>query len=197
VSFFTDKKSGETTMKIVKFAAFIAAIVVSLGAHADGAKITKLATADASEGDAGDKQVVFLANNNSTSSLLGTAVVCLHDGDKFGGAFGLTTKDNKGVIGAVKHETVKPLADPKDPKATITRVIVTEGQYAAVKKNLDAWSAKEKFGDDASRSSVNFVVEVLAALKLKQPYLSGLRSVNPVQFYGDIPAMNRKKIVEE
>jgi hypothetical protein len=168
-----------------------------LGAQADGAKVTNLATEDAAKGASGDKRVVFVANKNVSGSLLGTAVVCLHNGDKHDGAFGLTTEDGKGVIGAVEEKVLKPLADKKDPKATITSVVVTDEQYAAVKKNLDAWSAKTEFGDDASRSSVNFVVEVLAALKLKQPYLSGLRSVNPTQFYGDIPAMNRKKIVQE
>jgi len=184
-------------MRFIRNIVTIAAIVISLGAQAEGAKSTALVTDDAKGGDSKAKRVYFVANTNATSSLLGTAVVMLNDGKKFDGAFGLTMEDGKGVVGAVKEKTLAPFLDPKNEKSSITGVIVTDAQYEIVKNNLDVWCAKEKFGDDASRTSINFIVEVLAALKLKQPYLSGLRSANPTQFYGDVPAMNRKKIVAE
>jgi hypothetical protein len=169
----------------------LAALVFAFGPGALAAE--KLLELDASGGKTAGQWVMIVSKAMAPNAPTGLAAVAVGNGDKFEGAYGFNMAAGKPVDSAVTEDAIKAeRASDKAPEATVILVKVSAEQHDAVKKIVDKWSAIKEYSDPPNDVAVNFVQEVIGALKMNRAYRTGLAPVNPIQYYGDLAVVNRK-----
>lgn len=159
----------------------------------DKAKFTHI---DATGGNKGDFQLAYVANSNSSNTAEGTALVVLRKAGKQEIAYGLYMDGSTDKISKVDEKLVVGLSKMDDSKANVIVIEVTEEQYMACKAIVKKYTDKTKFLVPPAEAAMNCFGEQMQALKFRAPYRSALRAPNPVQWVSDIPANNRKLIIE-
>jgi hypothetical protein len=163
---------------------------------AQAADTSTTAHLDATGGNAGDHQIVYVANANSANTTVGTAIMVLTKSGKQEVAYGLYMDGETDRCDLVDAKLVASLSKEDDAKATVVTVDITAEHYAAAKALIKTYSDKKETLDPPADVALNCATDVLNACGLKPSYRSALRAANPVEWFQDIPRTNRKLIVE-
>lgn len=180
-------------MRVFSLVGALAMALCSLAHAQDQAKVSRL---DATGGNIGDHQIVYVANANSADSTVGTALIVLKNAGKQEAAYGLFMDGETDKVGNVDEKLVAAMSKKEDPKANIITVDVTADQYTKAGEILETYASKKEILDPPADVVMNCGTEVLAACGMKPSYRSALRAPNPTQWFGDIPMNNRKLAVE-
>jgi hypothetical protein len=159
----------------------------------DKAKSTHL---DATGGNTSEYQLVYIGNSNTADTTKGTALVSLRKAGKQEFGYGLYMDEKTDKVGTVDAKQIASFSKKDDAKASIITIEVTEEQYMKAKAMVKKYTDKTKFLVSPGDVALNCFGEQLQALKFRSPYRSGLRPPNPVLWITDIPANNRKLIIE-
>ena len=152
-------------MRLIKVAGCLSLALGAMIAQAeDKAKVTHL---DATAGNVGDHQIVFVGNENSENSTRGTAVAVFMKAGKQELAYGLRIDGNTDIADYADVETVKGLSKLDDPKVTLSKVDVTEEQYTAAMAGVKAFTEKSDHLDLPSQETMNCLMGVLKACGLR------------------------------
>ena len=179
-----------------QFAMMMAAVLVwgatasTMAAHHEN-KVTKYEM-DSSGGTSTGHWISFVSFDEKSNMASGVAFASVGKGDTTETAFGITYTGRTGKTGSVSVEAALKAAKGNEKgKTTVGIVKITEEQYTAAKKVIATWKKKTEFGEDDTKASLSFSMEVMRATGLKFPF-SGLATPPPLRYYGDISFINRK-----
>ncbi len=178
-------------MRVIAVLSFMALCCIRVAAEG-GAKIEHL---DASRGESGEHQLVYVTNSGSEESIKRTAFVVLHKSGKQELAYGYYVEKGTAKVGLIDSKIIEKVGRVDDSKTVITIVRVSDEQYEETKAIIKTWTEKEEEIDGPSIVFYNSVCQILKACGMKIPYRSAYRAPNPVQWIGDIPAYSRDLVV--
>ncbi|MFP6582780.1 MAG: hypothetical protein VCD00_09510 [Candidatus Hydrogenedentota bacterium] len=175
---------------------FSAVALIGFGIVAQAEDKAKTAHLDATGGNVGTHQIVFVSNANAESSTMGTALIVLKNDGKQEVAYGLYMDGTTDKVGLVIAKLVKSVSKADDAKATVVTVEVTREHYDKAKHLIKTYSEKKETLDPPADVTLNCASEVLSGCGMKPSYRSALRAPNPVQWFQDIIMTNRKLALE-
>jgi hypothetical protein len=182
-------------MRAIVFTSIVAVLMICAGdASASSAKKQHL---DATGGNVGDHQIVYITATTAKNSANGTALVVLKKSGKQELAYGYYFADSKGVVGMVDEERVAKTSASDNANLVITTVEVTKAQYVATKRIILKESKIKSDIDGPTILFYNCIRKVLLACDMKIPYRSAYRAPNPAQWVGDIPAYSRDRVIKD
>jgi hypothetical protein len=173
-----------------------AVALIGFGIVAQAEDKAKTARLDATGGNVGTHQIIFVANANAESSAMGTALIVLKNDGKQEVAYGLHMDGKTDKVDLVNAKLVKSMSKSDDAKATIITVEVSAEHIAKAKEIVKTYSNKKEHLDPPADVVLNCASEVLTACGMKPSYRSALRAPNPVQWFQDIIMTNRKLALE-
>lgn len=186
-----------TTLRVLKNETLLSA-VSKIGSTivAQARNKAKAAHLDATSGNVGSHQIVFVSNANAESTAMGTALIVLKNDGKQEIAYGLYMDGTTDKVELVDAKLVKSVSKADDAKATVVTVEVSAEHYAKAKELVKTYSGNKETLDPPADVILNCATDILNGCGLKPSYRSALRAANPVQWFEDIIITNRKLALE-
>lgn len=179
--------------KLITSCALTLALLVSglASANQDENKVTTYEM-DSSDGTSTGHWVSFVSLDEKGNKSNGVAFAAVGKGDTVEAAFGITYASPAGKTGAVTVDAAKTaVKGSPDGKTTVGIVKLSEAQYKAAKEVIETWTKKTEYGEDDTKASLTFSMEVMRAADMKFPF-AGLATPHPLTYFGDISIINRK-----
>lgn len=143
---------------------------------------------DATDGNMGEYQLVYITKINPELKSQRTALVVLRKSGKHDLAYGYEQGNAQETVGRIDETRVLVAENKENPAVTISIVNVTEAQYTKTKSIITTHTNKTDQTDGPTILFYNCVSEILRTCNMKVPYRSAYRTPDPVQWIGDIPA---------